>query len=143
MTQAVNESQAAYVRRSSAALVGGFAALAWVMVVVGLYGVVAFSVGPMTREIGVRMALGAARSAVYRLILREAGRLITAGMVIGLACAVAAATVMRGLLFGVRSWDVPTLSLVAAVLGLSALLASYIPARRAASVNPVDALRAE
>jgi ABC-type antimicrobial peptide transport system permease subunit len=64
-------------------------------------------------------------------------------MVIGLACAVAAATVMRGLLFGVRSWDVPTLSLVTAVLGLSALLASYIPARRAASVNPVDALRAE
>jgi macrolide transport system ATP-binding/permease protein len=143
MTQAVNDSQAAYVRRSSAALVGGFAALAWVMVVVGLYGVVAYSVGQRTREIGVRMALGAGRSSVYRLILREAGRLITAGMMIGLACAVAAATVMRGLLFGVSSWDVPTLASVAAVLGLSALLASYIPARRAASVNPVDALRAE
>jgi len=64
-------------------------------------------------------------------------------MTLGLAFAVAAATVMRGLLFGVSSWDVPTLSSVAAVLGLSALLASYIPARRAASVNPVDALRAE
>jgi len=143
MTQAVNDSQAAYVRRSSAALVGGFAALAWVMVVVGLYGVVAYSVGQRTREIGVRMALGAGRSSVYRLILRDAGRLITAGMVIGLVCAVAAATAMRGLLFGVSSWDGPTLSSVAAVLGLSALLASYIPARRAASVNPVDALRAE
>jgi macrolide transport system ATP-binding/permease protein len=143
MTQAVNDSQAAYVRRSSAALLGGFATLAWVMVVVGLYGVVAYSVGQRTREIGVRMALGAGRSSVYRLILREAGRLITAGMTIGLACSVAAATVMRGLLFGVSSWDLPTLSSVAAVLGLSALLASYIPARRAASVNPVDALRAE
>jgi len=143
MTQAVNDSQAAYVRRSSAALVGGFAALAWVMVVVGLYGVVAYSVGQRTREIGVRMALGAGRSSVYRLVLKEAGRLITAGMTLGLACAVAAATVMRGLLFGVSSWDVPTLCSVAAVLGLSALLASYIPARRAASVNPVDALRAE
>ena len=80
-----------------------------VMVVVGLYGVVAYSVGQRTREIGVRMALGAGRSSVYRLILKEAGRLITAGMTIGLACAVAAATVMRGLLFGVSSWDVPTL----------------------------------
>ena len=68
---------------------------------------------------------------------------MTAGMAIGLACSVGAATLMRGLLFGVRSWDVPTLAAVAAVLALSALLASYIPARRAASVNPVEALRAE
>ena len=62
---------------------------------------------------------------------------------IGLGCSVAAATLIRGLLFGVRSWDVPTLAAVAGVLGISALLASFIPARRAASVNPVDALRAE
>lgn len=64
-------------------------------------------------------------------------------MTIGLACSVAAASVMRGLLFGVSAWDVPTLSAVGGVLGISALLASYIPARRAASVNPVEALRAE
>ena len=65
------------------------------------------------------------------------------GIAVGLGCSVAAATLMRGLLFGVRSWDLPTLAGVAAVLGIAALLASYIPARRAASISPVDALRAE
>ena len=89
------------------------------------------------------MALGAQPSAVYRLILKEAGWLTAVGIVAGLVCSVAAATLMRGLLFGVRSWDVPTLAAVAGVLGIAALLASFLPARRAASVNPVDALRAE
>jgi len=110
---------------------------------VGLYGVVAYSVSQRTREIGVRMALGAQRGTVYQLILKEAGRLIAIGIVAGLLCALAAATLMRKLLFGVESWDVPTLGTVAAVLAVSALLASYIPARCAASGNPVDALRAE
>jgi predicted permease len=136
-------SDSAYLQRSSAWLVGSFAALALLLGVVGLYGVVAYSVSQRTREIGVRMALGAQRSSVYQLILKEAAWLIGAGVVIGLGCSVAAATLIRGLLFGVRSWDVPTLAAVAGLLGISALLASFIPARRAASVNPVDALRAE
>jgi ABC-type antimicrobial peptide transport system permease subunit len=123
--------------------VGGFALLALLLGVVGLYGVIAYSVNQRTREIGVRMALGAQRSSVYRLILKEAGWLTAVGIVIGLMCSVAAATLMRGMLFEVHSWDVPTLAAVATVLGVSALLASYIPARRAASVNPVEALRAE
>jgi ABC-type antimicrobial peptide transport system permease subunit len=89
------------------------------------------------------MALGAQRSSVYQLILREAGRLIVAGIAIGLVVAVGAATLMRGLLFGVQTWDIPTLGGVAAVLGLTSLLASYLPARRAASVSPVEALRSE
>ena len=80
---------------------------------------------------------------MYQLILTEAGRLIALGIVIGLACSVAAATLMRGLLFGVQYWDLPTLGTVAAVLGISGILATYLPARRAASVNPVEALRAE
>jgi ABC-type antimicrobial peptide transport system permease subunit len=143
MNQRIQNSPAAYLHRTSAWLIGGFASLALVLCVVGLYGVIAYSVSQRTREIGVRMALGAQRSAVYQLVMSEAGWLTGIGIVAGLICSVAAATVMRSLLFGVRSWDLSTLGGVAALLGVSALLASYIPARRAASVNPVEALRAE
>ena len=89
------------------------------------------------------MALGAEPAGVYALILKEAGWLTCAGIGAGMLCSLAATTLMRKLLFGIRSWDVPTLIAVAAVLAVSALLASFIPARRAASVNPVEALRAE
>ena len=89
------------------------------------------------------MALGAQTRTMYRLILKEAAWLAAAGIAIGLVGAVAAATLMRGLLFGVRSWDVPTLAAVALLLGVAAILASYISARRAASINPIEALRAE
>ncbi len=143
MTELVNDSTAAYLHRSSAWLVGGFAALALVLSVVGLYGVIAYSASQRTREIGVRMALGAERGSVYRLILREAGWLTGVGLVAGLCCSVAAATLMRRLLFGTVAWDVSTLAAVAVVLAFSAMMASYLPARRAASVNPVEALRAE
>jgi predicted permease len=141
--QRINESQTAYLHRSAAWLVGGFAALALLLGVVGLYGVVAYSVSQRTREIGVRMALGAQQSSVYRMILKEAGWLTGIGIAAGLMCSVAVATLMQKLLFGVNSWDTSTLAGVALVLGSSALLASYFPARRAASVNPVEALRAE
>jgi len=143
MNDRINRSQSAYLHRSSAWLVGAFAALALLLGVIGLYGVTAYSVSQRTREIGVRMALGAQRSSVYELILKEAGLLTAVGIGIGLVCSVAAATLMGGLLFGVRSLDAPTLAAVAAVLGIAALLASYIPARRAVSINPVDALRTE
>jgi predicted permease len=143
MVQIINNSPTAYIHRSAAWLVGGFAVLALILGVVGLYGVIAYSVSQRTREIGVRMALGAQRSSVYQLILKEAGLLTVIGIVAGLVCAVGAAAFMGKLLFGVRSWDIPTLVSVAMLLGLSALLASFFPARRAASVNPVEALRAE
>lgn len=143
MTDLMNNSRSAYLHRSSTWLVGSFAALALLLGIVGLYGVVAYSVSQRTREIGVRMALGARRSSVYQLVMTEAAWLAVTGAAIGLVCSIGAAMLMRNLLFGTQAWDVPTLVAVAAVLTLSALLASYIPARRAASVNPVEALRAE
>jgi len=143
MVDRINDSPAAYLHRSSAWLVGGFAALAFLLGVVGLYGVIAYSVSQRTREIGVRMALGAHRKSVYQLILKEAAWLTGAGIAGGVVCSIAVATLIRGLLFGVRSWNAPTLAAVSAMLAVSALLASYIPARRAANVDPMVALRYE
>ena len=143
MTARANNAPTVYLRRSSTWLVAGFAAVALLLGVVGLYGVIAYSVSQRTREIGVRIALGAQRGSVYRLILREAGALALAGIVIGTGCAILAASLMRKLLFGTPPWDIATLISVAAVLGASALLASFLPARRAASVDPISALRAE
>jgi macrolide transport system ATP-binding/permease protein len=143
MQQRISSSQTAYLHRSAAWLVGGFAVLALLLGVIGLYGVIAYSVSQRTREIGVRMALGAQRGTVYQLILREAGLLTAIGITAGLLCALGASTLLRGLLFQIRSWDISTLVLVAIVLGAAALIASFIPARRAASINPVEALRAE
>ena len=143
MSARINNSPAAYFHRSSAWLVGGFAFLALLLGVVGLYGVIAYSVTQRTREIGVRMALGAQRSSVYQLIMTEAAWLAVGGIAAGLVCSVGAATLIRGLLFGVRSWDAATLASVSVVLAAFALLASYIPARRAAKVDPVVALRYE
>lgn len=143
MEKQASASPAAMMHRFSTWLVGGFAAIALLLCVVGLYGVVAYSVSQRTREIGIRMALGAERATAHRLILKEAGGLTALGIGLGLVCAVAAATLMRGLLFGVQAWDAPTLMAVTAVLVLSAVSAGFLPARRAAAVNPVEALRAE
>src|ERR1035438_2635563 len=143
MNQKIHDAPSTYLHRSSAWLVGGFAGMALLLGVVGLYGVVAYSVSQRTREIGVRMALGAQRSTVYRMILSEAGRLVGAGVTIGLVAAIFAAVLMRKLLFGVQSWDAATMVGVSLLLALASLLASFLPARRAASMNPTDALRAE
>ncbi|HTV04489.1 MAG TPA: ABC transporter permease [Acidobacteriaceae bacterium] len=143
MMDQIGSSQTASLHRFAAWLVTGFAVLALVLSVVGLYGVIAYSVSQRTREIGVRMALGAQRSSVYKLVMSEAGRLIVAGLVVGLAAAMGAATLMEKLLFHVAAWDAPTLGAVAVVLALATLVASYLPARRAARVNPTEALRAE
>jgi macrolide transport system ATP-binding/permease protein len=143
MSDRINNSPTAYLHRSSTWLVGGFAAIALLLGVVGLYGVIAYSVTQRTREIGVRMALGAQRKSVYQLIMKEAGWLAGLGIGAGVLCSIGAATLMRGLLFGVRSWDAATLATVSAVLAISALVASYVPARRAAKVDPMVALRYE
>jgi macrolide transport system ATP-binding/permease protein len=143
MEQRIHDSPAAYLHRASATLVGSFAALALLLSVVGLYGVIAYSVGQRTREIGVRMALGAQRSVVYRMVLGEAGRLVVVGLAAGLVMSMGSASLMRKLLFGTQAWDGFTLASVAAVLAFFALAASYLPARRAASIDPAQSLRAE
>ncbi|HLY39984.1 MAG TPA: ABC transporter permease [Terracidiphilus sp.] len=143
MDEKIHDAPSTYLHRSSAWLVGGFAGMALLLSVVGLYGVIAYSVSQRTREIGVRMALGAERGSVYGMVLGEAGRLIAVGVIAGSAAAVGAAMLIRNLLFGVQAWDVPTLLAVALVLAFAAVAASFLPARRAASVSPAEALRTE
>ena len=143
MEDRIQQLQATYLHRASAWLVGGFAAIALLLGITGLYGVIAYSVSQRTREIGVRMALGAQNGSIYRMVLREAGWLTAAGIGAGLVGSVFAATLIRKLLYGTQAWDLPTLAAVAVLMAVAALLASYFPARRAASVNPVEALRAE
>ena len=143
METSIQQSQPAYLHRSAAWLAGGFAGMALLLGVIGLYGVIAYSVSQRTREIGVRMALGAQRSSVSGMVLREAMKLIAIGIGAGVAGSLATAGLLRPLLFGVPPWDGATLAGVALILGVAAMTASYLPAHRAASVNPVEALRAE
>jgi macrolide transport system ATP-binding/permease protein len=139
----IDGTQAALLHRFAAWLVGGFAAMALLLGVVGLYGVIAYSVSQRTREFGVRVALGAQRRSVYTLVTAQAGRLTVIGLIIGLLCSVGTSLLIRKLLFEVQPWDIATLSAVAFVLALASLAASLLPARRAASVDPVQALRSE
>jgi macrolide transport system ATP-binding/permease protein len=143
MNDQIETTQSSLLHRFSTWLVSGFAAMALILGVVGLYGVVAYSVSRRTREIGVRMALGAQRGAVYSMVMRQAGMLTLTGLGFGLICSVGASLLIRKLLFGVEAWDAPTLAGVALVLGCAAMAASFLPAHRAASVNPTEALRAE
>jgi macrolide transport system ATP-binding/permease protein len=143
MADRISNSEAAYLHRSAAWIVGAFAGIALLLGTVGLYGVIAYSATQRRREIGVRVALGAQRSSVYRLVMQEAVRLSVAGIAGGLVCSVVATMSLRSLLFDVSRWDGVTLGGVAGVLLSASLVASYLPARRAAGVDPMEALRAE
>jgi putative ABC transport system permease protein len=141
MEAAVDESLSG--RRFSLILLGLFAAVALALAAVGVYGVMSYGVVQRTREIGIRMALGARQEDVLRLVVGDAFRLSVFGIVIGVALAVGLSRVLRGMLFGVSPFD-PTAYLgLTVVLVLVALLASWLPARRAAKVDPSVALRAE
>ncbi len=129
--------------RLSAALIGGFAVVALLLAMLGVYGVMAYVVAQRAREIGVRLALGAAPSGIRRLVLRQGGRLALAGIVIGLAAALALGQLLRSLLFQVSVFDPQTLVTVPLVLSGMALLACWIPARRAVRLDPLAAIRAE
>jgi putative ABC transport system permease protein len=130
-------------RRFLLLLVGSFAAAALALAAVGIYGVVAFSVTRRTQEIGIRMALGAQRSDVLRQVVGEGARLAALGVVIGIGASLAITRLMSTLLFGISATDPLTLVGVAVLSSVVALLASYIPARRATCVDPLEALRYE
>jgi putative ABC transport system permease protein len=117
-----------------------FAAIAAALAVVGVYGVMAYTVSQRTQEIGVRVAMGASPDAVVRLVVGQGLRLAAIGVALGLLGAVWAARLMRGLLFNTDSLDLLTFAAAPAVLMAAALVASYIPARRAARISPIVAL---
>jgi predicted permease len=129
--------------RLMAALSGFFGALAAVLAMIGLYGVISYMVIRRTNEIGVRMALGARPRGILTMVLREAASLLGVGLAIGTVLAVLGAMVARGLLFGLRPSDPKTVLMAITMLAVVAMVASYFPARWAASVNPIAALRDE
>jgi putative ABC transport system permease protein len=130
-------------QRFLALLLGLFAGLALLLAAVGIYGVIAYSVAQRNHELGIRIALGAGRRELLRLVLGEGLRLALAGIVVGLVLAFALSRFLASLLYGVRATDPLTFAIVPLVLLLAALLACYIPARRATRVNPIEALRCE
>jgi len=130
-------------RRVNAILLGIFAGVALLLAAVGLAGVMAGLVAQRSHEVGVRMALGAARTDVLRLIVGEAARLVAVAGIIGIVAALALTRLLRTLLFGVQPTDLATFLIAPVVLGSVALLAAALPARRATRVDPMVALRYE
>jgi putative ABC transport system permease protein len=142
-TLAQRVSEATAVTRALTLLFGGFALLALVLGSVGIYGIVAYAVTQRTQEIGIRMALGARRADILQLILKHGVVLVLSGVAIGIAGAFALTRFLASLLFGVTPNDAVTFVIVPVLFFLIAMVASFIPARRATKVNPLIALRYE
>ena len=141
MEQTVDE--ALFNERMLALLSGSFGLLATVLAAIGLYGVMSYTVSRRTREIGIRIALGAERVTVVWLVLREVALLTIVGIGLGVPSALGLSRLVRSQLFGIEPTDPVTITIAATALTLVALLAGYIPARRAARVQPVLALKYE
>jgi ABC-type antimicrobial peptide transport system permease subunit len=130
-------------RRFTMLVLSAFGAFALFLAAVGIYGVLAYTVNRRTREIGVRMALGAERGRVMRMILRDAMQAVVPGIVVGIVGALFLSRLIAGLLYGVAPSDPMTFGVVVAVLALVTLAASLVPARRATKVDPMVAIRAQ
>jgi predicted permease len=141
MQQVVDNSLGGQTLAARLLAIFGFVAL--LIAVAGIYGLLAYSVSQRTRELGLRIALGAQRENILWLVLRHALVLLATGMALGLGVAWTASSVLRSFLYGAAAWDAATILLVVLTLGLCGLAASYLPARRAASVDPIEALRTE
>jgi hypothetical protein len=141
MEQIIEQSLAE--RRFTMLLLLVFAASALLLAAVGIYGVMSYAVTRRTHELGIRATLGATRAGIVLLVLRQGMKLAAIGLAVGLAAAAGLTRLMAGMLYGVRPADPATLAAVALLLGAIALLACYIPARRATNVDPVVALRCE
>jgi ABC-type antimicrobial peptide transport system permease subunit len=124
-------------------MLGIAGAMALVLGIVGIYGVMSYAVSQRRREIGVRLALGAQQPALRRMFVRHGLRLSAVGVAVGLCASAGLMRLMKSLLFGISPLDPVTYAAVPMVLAAAAMIASYLPARRAASVDPVEALRAE
>ncbi len=136
-------SDATGARRFNMALLAFFAVAALLLTMMGIYGVVAFLVGRRSREIGIRMALGAHRSDVLRLVLQQGMKPVALGSVAGLAGSLAAARLVASQLYRISASDPVTLMSILVLLGVAALFACWLPARRAAKIDPMEALRQE
>ena len=130
-------------QRLNATLIGLFSGLALVIATVGIAGVLAFSVSQRTNELGIRLALGASQHGILRMILGEGALMAVIGLVLGGAAAIPLSRLMAGLLFGIEPIDPPTIATAAALMIVVALVAAWIPARRATAVDPMVALRGE
>jgi putative ABC transport system permease protein len=122
---------------------GGFGGVALFLSLVGLYGLMTYFVQQRTAEIGIRMALGAQRRSVMRMVLQQGSKLAFSGIAIGLICAWGATRLLADLLFEIKATDAPTFLVVAALFGCVSILACYVPARRATRIDPMTALRYE
>ena len=129
--------------RAVASLAGLFGIVALVLAAVGLYGVTAYTVAQRTNEIGIRMALGADRPKILRLVLGGAFKRVLIGLILGLPLAVGAGRLISAQLYGVSSWDALSLVVAVSALAFCSFLAAIIPASRAAAISPMDALRTE
>jgi putative ABC transport system permease protein len=131
------------VKRFTTSLLAAFAVIALLLAAIGIYGVLSYAVEQRTHEIGIRMALGASGVSVLRMIMAQAMRTVALGLVAGIIAALALTRYMSAILYGVRSWDPVVFAGITGLLAAVALLASYIPARRATSVDPLVAVRYE